>query len=147
MKHSQAQLGRVFVIRLEDGEVIHEQIEAFARKQNIQAASLIVVGGADAGSKLVVGPEHGRSQGVVPMEHVLKDVHEIAGAGTLFPNEKGDPVLHMHIAAGRADAAVTGCVRRGVKTWHVLEVILLELTGTSAARRHDHAIGFELLEP
>ena len=55
------------------------------------------------------------------MELVLDIVHEIVGTGTLFPNENGEPVLHMHVACGRNEGTVTGCVRRGVKTWHILE--------------------------
>ena len=36
MKYSQAKQGRVFVIRLEDGDVIHEEIEKFAREKGIK---------------------------------------------------------------------------------------------------------------
>jgi len=32
----------------------------------------------------------------------------------------------MHMACGREEETITGCVRRGVRTWHVLEVILTE---------------------
>ena len=113
MKYSQAQQGRTFVIRLEDGDIVHEEIERFAREQSVRAAALIVVGGAETGSKLVVGPEEGRAEPVSPMEHVLDNVHEIAGTGTLFPDEKGNPVLHMHMACGRETSTVTGCVRNG----------------------------------
>ncbi len=147
MKVSQAVPGRVFVIRLEDGDILHEAIEELAVAERIRAAALVVVGGADAGSRLVVGPQDGRSSPVVPLEHVLGNVHEICGTGTLFPDEAGRPVLHMHIAAGRKDAAVAGCVRRGVKVWHVMEVILWELRETVATRRKDPATGFELLDP
>jgi len=147
MKYSEARHGRTFVIRLEDGDCLHEEIERFAREQSSEAAALIAVGGADKGSTLVVGPEEGRATPVVPMETVLDNVHEIAGTGTLFPDDEGDPVLHMHIACGRSASTVTGCVRRGVKVWHVMEVILFELTDCIAARRLDPATGFKLLEP
>jgi len=40
-----------------------------------------------------------------------------------------------------------GCVRNGVKVWHVLEVIIFELTGTTASRIKDPLTGFELLIP
>ena len=60
MKYSEAKLGRVFIIRLEDGEIVHEVIEAFAAEHAIRAASLIILGGSDEGSKLVIGPENGR---------------------------------------------------------------------------------------
>jgi predicted DNA-binding protein with PD1-like motif len=147
MKFSQAKQGRTFVIRLENGEILHEEIERFARQQSIRAAALIVVGGADAGSRLVVGPEKARAKPIRPLEHVFDQVHEVVGTGTLFPDEKDNPILHMHIASGRKKNTVTGCVRSGVKVWQVMEVILFELTDTSGIRCLDADTGFELLEP
>jgi predicted DNA-binding protein with PD1-like motif len=147
MKYIEAKQGRIFVIRLEDGEVIHEEIERFAMEQGIRGAALIALGGADTESKLVVGPEDGRASPVVPMELVLDDVHEIAGVGTLFPDAQGTPILHMHATVGRKDKTTTGCVRSGVKTWQVLEVILLELLDTAAVREFDPVTGFKLLNP
>ena len=147
MKYSEARLGRMFIIRLEDGEILHEKVEEFARTHAIAAAAVIALGGIDEGSKLVVGPEHGRSKPISPMEHILDDVHEIAGVGTIFPDRDHNPVLHMHIASGRNESTITGCVRRGVKVWHIIEVILFELMDTSACRMFDTQTGFELLEP
>ena len=147
MKYSQAKQGRIFIIRLEDGDVIHEEIEKFARGKCIKAAALIIIGGADKGSKLVVGPKHSRGEPVEPMEHILDDAYEVAGTGTIFPDEQNNPVLHMHIACGRKKATITGCVRKGVKTWHILEVILFELTDTAARRVTEPKTGFKLLEP
>jgi predicted DNA-binding protein with PD1-like motif len=120
MKYSQARQGRTFVIRLEDGDIVHEKIEQFAREQSINAAALLAVGGADRGITLVVGPEHGRAKPISPMQNVLDNVHEIAGTGTIFPDEEGNPVLHMHMACGREASTVTGCVRKGVKVWHLM---------------------------
>lgn len=147
MMYSQADQGRVFIIRLEDGDIIHEQIEKFAQEKNIKAAYLVILGGVDKNSTLITGPEKGRAKPVIPLEHVLEDVHEIAGTGTIFPDEQGKAVLHMHIACGRKDSAVTGCVRKGVKTWHVLEIILTELINTNAVRAFDTTTGFGLLRP
>jgi len=147
MKYTQARQGRTFVIRLEDGEVIHEKIEQFAREQSVKAAALIIIGGIDKGSTLVVGPERGRTTPIVPMEHILDNVHEIAGTGTLFPDEKGNPVLHMHVACGRMTSTITGCIRKGVKVWHVTEIILFELIDTQATRVIDSQTGFKLLNP
>ena len=147
MRYSTAQMGRIFVIRLEDGEVLHETIERFAEEQGIGAAALIMVGGADEGSKLVVGPEKGRDVPVNPMTQILNGVHEITGTGTLFPDEEGKPLLHLHIAAGRKDSTVTGCVRTGVKIWQIGEVILFELADTPATRKVDPQLGFKLLNP
>ena len=147
MKYSEAKQGRIFIIRLEDGEILHEIIERFALDHKITAAALIVVGGADQGSKLVVGPADGDARPVPPLEHILDNVYEIAGVGSLFPDETGNPILHMHAACGRKDSTVTGCVRTGVKIWQVAEVILIELVDTKAIRKFDPETGFQLLRP
>lgn len=147
MKYSEAKQGRIFVMRLEDGDIVHEEIERFARKKSIRAAGLIIVGGADQQSTFVVGPEKGRTTPVVPMEHVLDEVHEVAGVGTLFPDDEGNPVLHMHMACGRKSSTITGCIREGVRVWHVMEVILFELADTTGIRIHDPKTGFNLLQP
>ncbi len=148
MRVSEAKAGRIFVIRLEDGEIVHESIERFAKEKEIQAATLIILGGADAGSRLVVGPEgDGRSTPVQPVTHILSGVHEVTGTGTLFPNDSDEPVLHLHIACGRGEEARAGCIRSGVKVWHVMEVVLYELLDTTAIRKKDPVTGFELLAP
>jgi predicted DNA-binding protein with PD1-like motif len=147
MKYSEARLGRIFVIRLEDGDIVHETIEKFAADRNIRAAALIILGGADRGSKIVVGPEEGRATPIVPMHRILADVHEVSGVGTLFPDEEGNPVLHMHMACGRQSETVTGCIRTGVKVWQVMEVVLLELTDSTGRRIMDPQTGFKLLVP
>jgi predicted DNA-binding protein with PD1-like motif len=147
MRYSEAKAGRIFVIRLEDGEIIHEVIESFAKKHSIKAASLIALGGADKDSTVIVGPEIGRTLPIVPMTHVLDDVHEVAGVGTLFPDDAGNPILHMHMACGRNDRTVTGCIRQGIRVWHVMEVIMFELTDSTGTRILEPASGFKLLNP
>ncbi len=148
MKSSQAQLGRVFVLRLEDGEIVHECIERFAAERGITHAALTLHGGADDGSVLVVGPRETRSPPpIAPQTATLAGAHEVVGTGTLFPDANGVPILHVHLACGRGENTVTGCIRTGVKTWHVLEVVLVELVGSTARRLPDAATGFELLVP
>jgi predicted DNA-binding protein with PD1-like motif len=130
-----------------DGDIVHEAIESLALREGVSAAALVILGGADAGSRLVVGPETARATPVVPLHRLLEDVHEVAGVGTLFPDDEGNPVLHMHTACGREGETVTGCVRTGVRVWHVMEAVLFELTDTSGVRRYDEATGFKLLQP
>jgi len=147
MKYSEAKAGRLFVIRLEDGDIVHETLEAFAKEEGITAASLIILGGADRGSTLVTGPVQGR---VFPIEtkiQTLDNVHEVAGTGTIFPDESGEPILHMHLACGRGANTITGCIRNGVNVWQVMEVILQEITDATGIRKKDEATGFDLLVP
>ena len=147
MKYSEGKLGRVFVIRLEHGDVLHETIEKFAKEKNIKAAGLIIVGGADKDSTLVVGPENDNEKPVNPMTLILDNAHEVTGSGTLFLDEDGEPMLHMHIACGREEKTVTGCVRKGVKCWNLLELILFEITDVSSFRKFDKNLGFYTLQP
>jgi len=54
MKASEGKIGRVFVIRLEDGDVITECIERFAEENNVSVGHVIMVGGIGSG-EVVVG--------------------------------------------------------------------------------------------
>ena len=147
MKYSEAKAGRLFVIRLEDGDIVHESLESFAKEKGITAASIIILGGADKGSTLVTGPVQGRSFPIETKVQALDNVHEVAGTGTIFPDEAGVPVLHMHLACGRGANTTTGCIRNGVKVWQVMEVVLQELTDTTGIRKKDETTGFDLLVP
>jgi len=146
VKYSECKPGRIFVLCLENGEIVHAAIEQFARDHSIAAASLIIVGGADRGSKLIVGPESENELPVTSLEYVLENVHEVAGTGTLFPDEQGNPVLHLHMACGRESSTRTGCIRRGVKVWHIMEVIVFELLESEGRRLYDPETGFTLLK-
>lgn len=147
MEFSEARTGRVFILRMKHSEVIHEVLEKFCAEKNIRFASLHALGGADNKSVVITGPEDGNMMPPIPTETVLEGVHEVSGTGTVFPDSSGKPSLHMHCSFGRKDKTITGCVRKGVTVWHVLEVIITELTGTQASRKYDSETGFELLHP
>ena len=51
------------------------------------------------------------------------------------------------LVCGRGDAAVVGCIRNGVKVWHVMEVIVVELAGSAVRRFESGLPGFKLLNP
>lgn len=146
MQYSEAKQSRIFVLRLEDGDIIHETIEKFAIEKQIKTASIIALGGIDKGSVLIVGPKEGRAEKIVPMEITLDNTYEATGTGTIFPDKDNNPVLHMHLSAGRKNNSLTGCIRKGVKVWHVFEVIISEIIDTPARRIFDKNTGFELLQ-
>ncbi len=145
MQVSQGSLGRVFVIRLEDGDRLPDSLERFAAENDVRCAFCALIGGADAGSRMVVGPRDGRATPPEIMLHTLAGVHEMAAVGTLFPDAEGTPRLHMHAAAGREDFAAVGCVRAGVDIWKVAEAVVIEMENLDMTRRRDPATGFELL--
>jgi uncharacterized protein len=147
MKASEGKVGRIFFIRLEDRDPMPATLEDFAHKNNVLRGMAILVGGVGKGSTIVVGPRDGNALPVDPMLHTLADVHEIAGVGTLAPDEEGMPRLHMHATLGRNGTAVAGCIRPGIETWKLGEIILLEMTGNTAKRVKDKSTGFSMLEP
>jgi len=136
----------VFVIRLEDGDVVPECIERFAEAKGIRVGHVVLIGGL-GGGQVVVGPRRSDATPPEPMLLPVDGAHEVAAVGVLAPNEMGRPVLHIHGALGRSGVTLTGCLRPGVTTWLVGEAILYEILGTAAARVRDAASGFALLEP
>jgi len=146
MKFAEAKLGRVFILRLHDGDRLPYVLESFAAQKKVASGVCFLIGGAKKGSRIVVGPNDGDVAAPEAMVTLLRGVHEICGVGTVFPDEKGQPKLHMHASFGRNDNTITGCVRKGVDVWRIGEVLLLELFGAGALRMRDKATGFEFLE-
>jgi predicted DNA-binding protein with PD1-like motif len=146
MQFTEAKLGRIFVLRLHDGDRLPDVLESFAAEKNISSALCFFLGGAKENSRVVVGPKNGSAIPPEPMVTLLNGVHEACGAGTIFANEEGKPKLHMHTSFGRDENTVTGCVRLGVDVWEIGEVIVIELTGAQARRVIDKKTNFEFLE-
>jgi predicted DNA-binding protein with PD1-like motif len=146
LNYTEAKLGRIFILRLHQGERLHEVIEKFASQKQVSSALCFFLGGAEDKSKVVVGPKDGAALPPEPMVTLLRGVHESCGVGTIFTDEQGKPKLHMHASFGRNDAAVTGCVRMGVDVWQIGEVVILELAGSLAKRAKNKDTGFEFLE-
>ncbi len=146
MQFSEQTFGRCFVLRLESGEVLHEIVEKFAIEHNIRSALVTAVGGIGPGSKMVVGPELPLDDGIKPIIYTFNEPHELTGAGTLFSDVEGIPLMHMHGSAGRDGKAVTGCLRAGIIAWLVLEVTITELVGQGPVRLEDQDTGFKILE-
>lgn len=147
MRSAELTVGRVFVLRLETGELLHEEIESFCRTHDVVRAKVSIVGGAGPGSKIVVGPKLPIVEGrVTPLIHEFTEPHEITGTGTVFPDEEGNPIMHMHGSLGREGRSVTGCFRAGVIVWLVLEVVIEEIVGDGPIRKGDPLTGFKILE-
>jgi predicted DNA-binding protein with PD1-like motif len=146
MKACEGQIGRVFVIRLEHGDAVPRSIERFAEEKGISVGHVILLGGIGDG-EIVVGPRRSEERPPQPMLLPIDGAHEVAGVGVLAPGEDGKPILHIHAALGRCGQTTTGCLRPGVTTWLVGEVILYEILGANVVRARDEESGFALLEP
>jgi predicted DNA-binding protein with PD1-like motif len=146
MRAAQGKLGRVYFLRLDDGDIVPNCIEHFALENKITHGQVILVGGI-CGGQIVVGPRYSDRLPPDPMLIPIDGAHEIAGVGILAPGPDGKPMLHIHAALGRAGQTKTGCLRPGVKTWVVGEAVIHEIVDTNCQRLKDEKTGFSLLEP
>ncbi len=146
MQFTEAKLGRIFILRLHDGDHLPDTLETFAKEHHVASALCFFIGGVKDKGRVVVGPKDGEAMPPEPVVTFLKGVHEVCGVGTIFLNEEHTPVLHMHASFGRGEKAVTGCVRMGIDVWQIGEVVVLELAGNSTVRAKDKKTGFEFLE-
>jgi len=144
MKAQEGKTGRVFVLRLEHGDIIPDCIEEFATEKRVCSALCVLIA-AIGGGRLVVGPERSDQRPVQPMFYALEGVYEAAAIGTIFPAEGGTARLHMHGALGRDGVARTGCVRPGIEVWEIGEAVIIEIVGIDMVRKADPSTGFELL--
>ena len=142
MKYTKGTIGRVFLIKFDDKDILLDQIDKLTRQERIKAATFIFLGALKEGD-LVTGPK----KPVIPPEPnwmPFKDAWEVLGIGTVFTNTKG-PQIHIHTAMGKKDKTLTGCVRKGTKVFLVIEAVLFELKGVKAAKDIDPSTGLNLL--
>lgn len=144
MKSTEGSVGRVFILRLEDGDVVPDCIEQFAAENGVSTGYAVLTGGLTSG-EVVSGPRDPNARPLQPITVPIENAHEVSAVGVLAPTTDGAPKLHIHGALGRSGSTVTGCLRPGVKTWLVGEVVLYEITGTDAVRVRDEECGFDLL--
>ncbi len=145
MKATEGKIGRIFVLRLEDGDIVPDCIERFAAEKEITAGQVILIGGI-GGGEVVAGPRRSDEMPPEPMLLPLDGAHEVAGVGVLAMGQDGKPTLHIHAALGRSGKTTTGCLRPGVTTWVVGEAIILEIIAAGIRRVMSEETGFVLLD-
>jgi len=87
MQYAEAKLGRVFVLRLHDGDRLPDVLESFAAEKKVSTALCFFLGGAKENSRVVVGPKDCYNLPPEPMVTLLNGVHEALGVGTIFAEE------------------------------------------------------------
>ena len=134
MQYTEGQLGRVFVVRIDDGEDMLVSLRQFILDKGIQAGSVLFLGALMNG-RMVTGPEE---PVIPPVPHfvMFEGGWEVFGVGTIYPGE-GGPHIHYHASVGRSGHALTGCLREKAITYLIIEAIILEFTGLSARREFD----------
>lgn len=142
MNYTQGSLGRVFLLKFEDDDVLLDKLAGFVKKEKIRAAAMVFIGALKKGL-LVTGPK----KPVIPPEPNqvnFKDGWEVMGIGTIFTN-KAAPQIHIHGSMGKKQKTLTGCVRGKSRVFLVVEAVVFELKGARATKSIDPRTGLNLL--
>ena len=143
MKYTKGSIGRIFLLKFEDDDIVLDELDKFARHEKLKAATFIFLGALKKGH-VVTGPK----KPVIPPEPnwtKFKDGWEVMGIGTIFTNKKG-PQIHIHVSMGKKDKVITGCVRKDSKVFLVIEAVVFELKGVKATKAIDPQTGLNLLK-
>jgi len=143
MKYTKGSLGRVFLLKFENNDILIDQLSLFVKKEHLKAATMIFIGALRKGD-LVTGPK----KPVIPPQPnkvAFKDGWEVMGIGTIFVNSSG-PQIHIHSSMGKKNKVLTGCVRGKSKVFLVIEAVVLELKGIKASKDIDPKTGLNLLK-
>ncbi len=143
MRYARGRAGRIFVARLEDRDDILKNLEELAKKEDIKAGVLYLLGGVRKG-RIVVGPEKDELP-PTPLWKEIKGNHELVAIGTIFW-QSSEPKIHLHGAFGRGDSVSVGCLREAGEVFLILEAIIIEIEGIKAEREFDPATGLTLLK-
>lgn len=142
MEYTQGKIGRIFLLKFQDSDIVLDELDRLARRERLKSATFIFLGALKRGH-LVTGPK----KPVIPPAPnwvIFKDGWEVMGLGTIFSNKKG-PQIHIHATMGKKDKMLTGCVRKDSEVFLVVEAVVFELKGVKAAKDIDPKTGLNLL--
>lgn len=142
MQYTKGSIGRLFVLKFDNNDVLIDKLAEFAKKENVKSAVMVFIGALREGD-LVMGPK----KPVIPPEPnqtKFKDGWEVMGIATLFTNRKG-PQIHVHSSMGKKNKVMTGCVRGKSKVFLVIEAVVFEMKGVKAGKDIDVKTGLNLL--
>lgn len=134
MQYSEGNLGRVFVLRIDDGEDLIESLKKFVRAEGVESCMALFIGALKEG-RAVTGPQ---LPTIPPVPHweEYKDGWEVFGMATIYPSAEG-PRLHIHSTIGKGREALLGCIRENAGVYLVVEAMLFEFVGLNVRREWD----------
>lgn len=142
MQYSEGRIGRVFVLRMDEGEDLIASLQRFVLEKGISSCMALFIGALRDG-QAVTGPVAPVIPPVPHYEHFC-DGWEIFGMATIFTSPEG-PRLHIHSAIGKGREAIVGCIRQQARIYLVVEAVLYELADIKAIRNWDEKTGLHLL--
>lgn len=145
MQATEGKIGRIFILKLDQDDIIPDSIENFAHEHGVKIGYVNYIGGIGSGN-IVVGPESETARPIVPVTQEIKKAHETSAFGLIAPDESGKPILHFHGSLGRGNEVISGCLRKGMKVWLTGEAILYEIENAHCQRLKDKDSGLILLK-
>jgi predicted DNA-binding protein with PD1-like motif len=142
MQYSEGSLGRIFILRIDDGEDLLESIQKFVKEKCVESGMMLFLG-AMKDSRAVTGPE---KPVIPPVPHfeTFQSAWEVFGMATIYQSKTG-PKIHMHCGMGRERVALVGCLRDKASVYLVVEAVLMEFKGLNARKELDEKTGLFLL--
>lgn len=143
MQYTEARLGRVFYIRIDNGEDLLEELQKFVVEQKIPAGFIHILGALREGN-IVTGPK----VPILPPDPLFDAYEggwEVLGLATITQGG-GQPHIHLHASVGRGREALTGCLREKATTYIIIEAVIIEFA-EAIFRGSDTVTGLILPEP
>lgn len=132
MDYETGRVGRVVVVRFDDGDDFLLELTALAKKENIRAGWFTLIGGLRQ-AEVVTGPK-GPTIPPEPVWAMVDGAREVVGVGSIAWDEHDEPRIHLHASLGHHGQTMTACVRKGTKTYLILEAYLTEITDIQVIR-------------
>lgn len=142
MKYTQGNIGRIFVVRFDDGEDLLEGLKNIIKQENIQAGVVHLLG-ALSSAKAVLGP-HKKEYPPNPFWWEFDDAREIVGMG-MFAWEDNELKIHLHTGIGHSSESKTGCIRLKADVYITVEAVIQEIINVNVTRKLDSRYNASLL--
>ncbi len=142
MQYTQANIGRVFIVKFAAEEDVLDGLKDLIKKENIKAGVIQLIGAlgyVDA----VVGPEK-KEYPPNPVWWNSEDVKEIIALG-LFAWEGDEPKIHLHAGFGNNKEVKIGCIRKKTEVYLTIEGVVQEFVDTNVVRKLDERYNASLL--
>jgi len=138
MQYTEGKPGRVFIVRVDHGEDLIATLMQFLTEHQVNSGYIRFMGALQSG-QIVTGPE-ALSFPLVQHFESFSGGWEVIGMATITPDNTA-PHLHIHASIGKGERVLTGCLRREIITYIVIEAVITELIGVDVQREQDPVTG------
>ncbi len=131
MQYQAGRVGRIFYICFDHKDDLLQEFTALIRREDVRCGWFQFFGGL-TGAEVVIGPEE-PCMPPVPVWQRVSEARELFACGSVFW-EGDEPRLHLHGAMGHHGETLTGCIRKNVEVYLLVEAVLFEMEGMEITR-------------